>query len=107
MLRAKWFPDQDKFTGRKLKKTTCEDIQNEEVPPKKDENIPEERHILTDPEPTSYEPVGISIAEPEAGEEDQEEAEGDGENVCCLLAVCPAHRDAGWVAVNRTFLVGR
>ena len=72
MLRAKWFPDQDKFTGRKLKKTTCEDIQNEEVPPKKDENIPEERHILTDPEPTSYEPVGISIAEPEAGEEDQD-----------------------------------
>ena len=41
--------------------------------------------------------------EAQAGEEDQKEAEGDGENLCGLLAVCPAHRDARWLAVGCIF----
>ena len=32
-LRAKWFPERDKFTGRTRKKTTCEEAPDEEPPP--------------------------------------------------------------------------
>ena len=72
MLRAKWFPDRNKFTGRKLKKTTCEEIPDEELENGNKPRPPEEERTPSPTTNPTFEPVGIKIAEPEDGEDDQD-----------------------------------
>ena len=72
-LRAKWFPERDKFTGRTRKKTTCEEAPDEEPPPLPNDHPM--KHVADTPPPdleerSVYEAVGIKIAELEEQEDD-------------------------------------